>query len=288
MPGFSRQNRTAPVGDLEEDTAVERVANGRYRAVISPDWALWGPVGGYVAAIALRAAGAHAGMPLPASFSCQYLSPARFGPVDLEVTCLRSTPNARSANVLMTQQGTAVMSALVWAITDDIRGPERQMSVRPDVPDPHQVAEIVLDRRVASSTAAAATATGTFWQNLEVRKLPPVRRPDGFQGHSWARFRPRAYFNDPWIDAGRELISIDSAIFPVIATALGGGRYAALSIDLYVAFHAPPPAEDYLLVTAHSTAAGAGLVAGTAQVRSADGTLTASGGSQLMCRMLSR
>jgi acyl-CoA thioesterase len=274
------------VGDLEEDTAVERVGDGRYRAVISPDWALWGPVGGYVAAIALRAAGAQAGMPLPASLSCQYLSPARFGAVDIDVTCLRSTPHARSANVLLTQHGIPVMNALVWAIADDIKGPEQQMSARPDVPTPGQVAEIALDRHVASGTAAAATATGTFWQNLELRHLPAVERPEGLQINSWARFRPRAYFNDPWIDAGRELISIDTAIFPVIATALGGGRCVALSIDLYVAFHAPPPAEDYLHVTAQSTAAGAGLVAGTAQIRSADGTLTASGESQLMCRML--
>lgn len=275
------------MGDLAQDTAVERVGDGRYQAVISPDWTLWRPVGGYVAAIALRAAGAHAGMPLPASLSCQYLSPARSGPVDMDVTCLRTTPHARSANVLMTQNGIPVTSALVWAIANDIKGPEQQMSARPDVPAPDQVAEIVRDRRVASSTAVAAAATGTLWQNMEVRKLPAVDRPDGLQGHSWTRFRPRAYFNDPWIDAGRVLISIDTAIFPVIATALGGGRYVALSIDLYVAFHSPPPAEDYLLVTAQSTAAGAGLVAGTAQVRSADGTLTASGGSQLICRTLS-
>jgi acyl-CoA thioesterase len=275
------------VGDLAEDTAVERVGDGRYRAVVSPDWTLWRPVGGYVAAIALRAAGARTGMPWPASLSCQYLSSARSGPVDMDVTSLRVTPHARSASVLMTQNGTPVMSALVWAIADDIKGPERQMSARPDVPAPDKVAEIARDRRGASGPAAAAAATGTFWQNMEVRRLPAVDRPDGLLGHSWTRFRPRAYFDDPWIDAGRELISIDTAIFPVIATSLGGGRYVALSIDLYVAFHSPPPAEDYLLVTAQSTAAGAGLVAGTAHVRSADGTLTASGGSQLICRMLS-
>jgi len=275
------------VGDLAEDTAIERIGHGRYRAAISSDWALWGPVGGYLAAIALRAAGAHSAMPLPASLSCQYLAPARFDVVDLEVDCLRTSRHAKSLTVLMRQHGTPVMSALVWTIADDIKGPERRLSCPPDVPAPEQVAEIVLNRNLANNTATGATATGTFWQNLELRTVPVDQsQSEGLRIHSWAKFRPRAYFNDPWVDACRELISIDTAIFPVIATALAGGKYVALSIDLYVAFHSPPPAEDYLLVTAQSTAAGAGLVSGTAQTRSVDGTLTASGGSQLMCRML--
>jgi acyl-CoA thioesterase len=275
------------VGDLDEDTAIERIGHGRYRAAISSDWALWRPVGGYLAAIALRAAGAHSAMPLPASLSCQYLSPARFDVVDLEVDCLRTARHAKSLTVLMRQNGTPVMSALVWTIADDLKGPQRRFSRPPDVPAPELVAELARDRSLADMTAAGATATGTFWRNLELRTVPfDHSQSEGLQIHSWARFRPRAYFSDPWLDACRELITIDTAIFPAIAIALAGGRCVALSIDLYVAFHSPPPAEDYLLVTAQSTAAGAGLVSGTAQTRSADGTLTASGGSQLMCRML--
>lgn len=271
------------MGDLEHDTAIERVAEGRYRARISSDWALWGPVGGYVAAIALRAAGAHAAMPLPASLSCHYLAPARFDTVDIEVDCLRTSRNAKSLIVRMTQHDTRVLDALVWTVAADIPGPERRLVEPPDVPSPREVAEIPLNPRLASGTSATATATGTFWQNLELRTLAfDEARSD--EVHSWAKFRPRAYFDDPWLDACRELITIDTAIFPAVAIALDGGRYATLSIDLYVAFHAPPPAEDYLLVTAQGTAAGAGLVSGTAQTRSADGTLTASGSSQLLCR----
>lgn len=273
------------MGDLAEDIAVERVGDGRYRASISPDWAMWGPVGGYVAAIALRAAGAHSGLPVPASLSCQYLSTARFGEVDLEVTCLRSSRQAQSVSVSMSQRGTPVLNALVWTIADDIKGPERELSGPPDVPPPEQVDETVPDRGLASNTALAATATGSFWRNLELRKVPP-RPADGLRLHSWARFRPRAYFGDPWVDAARDVICIDTAIFPAIATAFAGGRYVALSIDLYVAFHAPAPPGDYVLTTAQATAAGAGLVSGTAQTRTLGGTLTASGGSQLMCRML--
>ena len=274
------------MGDLEQDTAIERVGHGRYRAAISTDWALWGPVGGYVAGIALRAAGEHSALPLPASLSCHYLSPARFDAVDIEVDCQRTSRSAESLTVLMTQHGTPVLSALVWAIADDIRGPERRLSGPPDVPAPGQVAEMARDPDLASKTATAATATGTFWRNLELRKVVDQSRPEGLQIHSWVKFRPRPYFEDPWVDACRELISIDTAILPAVATALAGDRFVAPSIDLYAAFHSSPPAEDYLLVTAQGTAAGGGLVSGTAQTRSADGTLTSSGGSQLVCRML--
>jgi hypothetical protein len=144
-----------------------------------------------------------------------------------------------------------------------------------------------LDPGLANSAAAAAAATGTFWRNVELRTLAFDQPPSaGRPIHSWAKFLPRAYFNDPWLDACRELITIDTAIFPAVAISLGDDRYTARSIDLYVAFHSPPPAEDYLLVTAQGTAAGAGLVSGTAQTRAVDGMLTASGGSQLLCRMV--
>ena len=44
------------MGDLAVDRAVEPIGDGRYRAMVSQDWEIWGPMGGYVASIALRAA----------------------------------------------------------------------------------------------------------------------------------------------------------------------------------------------------------------------------------------
>ena len=37
------------MGDLEADTAVEAVGDGCYRGVPSPEWEIWGPMGGYIA-----------------------------------------------------------------------------------------------------------------------------------------------------------------------------------------------------------------------------------------------
>ena len=47
---------------------------GRYHARLSKDWEIWGPNGGYLAAIALRAAGVLAQIRQPASFYCHFLS----------------------------------------------------------------------------------------------------------------------------------------------------------------------------------------------------------------------
>ena len=78
------------MGDIAQQTAVEPTGDGRFTAMVHDDWEIWGPCGGYVAALALRAAGAESHLARPASFFCQYLSVASFAPVDLEVTPLRA------------------------------------------------------------------------------------------------------------------------------------------------------------------------------------------------------
>ena len=62
------------------------------------------PMGGYVASLALRAAGCEAGERRPTSFSCHYFGVAAFAPVEITVeTRLRTAPNRNSA----TQAGIA-------------------------------------------------------------------------------------------------------------------------------------------------------------------------------------
>src|SRR5438093_10241708 len=103
------------MGDLAVDTAVEG-SDGRYRAYLSPAWEVWGPNGGYVAAIALRAAAAAASFRRPASFACHYLSVAEFDAVDLAVTPLRTARRAVSLRVSMTQRGRPILEAFAWFI----------------------------------------------------------------------------------------------------------------------------------------------------------------------------
>src|ERR687888_1917347 len=66
---------SSPVRDLGADTAVSGSA-GRYSATLHEGWDIWGPQGGYVAGVALRAAGELTSFRRPASFSCHFLRPA--------------------------------------------------------------------------------------------------------------------------------------------------------------------------------------------------------------------
>jgi acyl-CoA thioesterase-2 len=93
------------MGDLAVDTAIEALGGGRYRAALSRDWQIWGAMGGYVAAIATRAAGAEATQHRPTSFFCHYLGVARFAPVDLEVEAVRRGRSAESLRVRVSQEG---------------------------------------------------------------------------------------------------------------------------------------------------------------------------------------
>src|SRR5690606_20259555 len=63
----------SPMGDLQADTAIEPDGDGCFRGEPSPDWEIWGPMGGYIASFALRAVGAVTSHRRPTTFSCHYL-----------------------------------------------------------------------------------------------------------------------------------------------------------------------------------------------------------------------
>src|SRR5690348_10149978 len=109
------------MGDLAHDTAVTAMGDGRFRATLSRDWEIWGPQGGYVASVALRAAGAHTTLPRPASIVGHFLGVAGFDePVTMACTTLRRARVAESIRVSMTQGERAIFEALVWAIDDGV------------------------------------------------------------------------------------------------------------------------------------------------------------------------
>jgi acyl-CoA thioesterase len=105
------------MGVLADDTAVEG-GGGQYTAVVSRDWEIWGPNGGYVASLALRAAGADTTIDgaRPASITCQFLRPGRFEAVDIEVVSLRRTRRAEAMRVTVSQHGDQLLEAQVWAV----------------------------------------------------------------------------------------------------------------------------------------------------------------------------
>src|SRR6476620_5279 len=122
------------MGDLAVDTAVEG-RDGHYTARVSREWEIWGPNGGYVASIALRAAGAQSRFNRPGPLVGHFLGVADFDTVDLEVTTLREAKRAESIRVSMTQRGQPIFDAMVWAV-GDVSGLEHDVTEMPEAPDP--------------------------------------------------------------------------------------------------------------------------------------------------------
>jgi acyl-CoA thioesterase len=130
------------MGNLCSDTQVEDLASGRFVATLSPDWQLVGPNGGYLAAVALRAAQRLAGGSEPASISCQFLTAARFGRVELTACLLRATERATALRVSMVQGAAHLLEALVWARPDRSDGPTVSWGSMPAVPGPQRLQDL--------------------------------------------------------------------------------------------------------------------------------------------------
>src|SRR5262245_3425041 len=268
------------MGDLGRDTAVEG-RDGRYRARLSREWEVWGPNGGYVAAVALRAAAAASPFRRPASFTCHFLSVATFDDVELSVTPLRTARRAISLRVAMTQKAQPILEAMAWFV-GDVPGLAHDAARMPAVPGPDGLPSI------EDLLPPEERAPYPFWDNLEGRPTRFVPRTEWKAGEptfqSWYRYRPVATFDDPALDACRLLILADTLQWPAAFRAYDDPPFMAPSIDLAVQFHRLVPDAEWLLGDAVSPVAADGLVGGRVAVWAPDGRLLASGASQLLCR----
>jgi acyl-CoA thioesterase-2 len=273
------------MGDLSIDTAVEALGEGRYSAQLSREWEIWGPMGGYVASVALRAAGASSPFGRPASFFCHYLAVAEFDRVDIAVTTMRSGRTAMSQRVEVTQDDRSILEADIWSVGAQ-EGLEHNDSSIPDVPHPDEL----LSREELTPDRPSAFP---FWDNVEMRpvKFDPQWPPAGPLPpvwQVWCRFRPMHTFDeDLWLDACRSLILIDVQSWPANSQHHAWKEphgFIAPSLDLYVAFHNPVPEEPWLLADGHAPVSGGGLLGWTGRVWSPSGTLVASGAGQALYR----
>ncbi|MBU1288922.1 MAG: thioesterase family protein [Alphaproteobacteria bacterium] len=61
------------VDDFEEATRLLRLDDQSWAVDLRADWGLWSPAGGFISALALRAAGEATRLPRPASMTCHFL-----------------------------------------------------------------------------------------------------------------------------------------------------------------------------------------------------------------------
>jgi acyl-CoA thioesterase II len=270
------------VGALDTDTAI-RPAGGGGTVDLSRDWEIWGPNGGYLAAIALRAAGGATELTRPASFTAHFLGVAEFAPVDLAVRTLRRTKRAESIAVSMTQDGRPILEAMTWIVAAGGDGLVHDAWRMPDVPAPESLPSM-------RDLLPADAPMFPFWTNLELRPTEWIddwdHRPPGvFHERNWYRFTPTATFADPFVDAARALLVLDTVLWPVAARGHPQEPdWYAPSVDVQVRFHALAPDDEFLLADAHSPEARDGLVGGVGSIWSQSGVLLATGGQQMLCR----
>jgi len=269
------------MGDLDTDTRLDG-GDGRYTVRLSADWKIWGPNGGYVAAIALRAAGRESRLARPASFYAQFLEAGAFEPADVRVEALRRGRAAEALGVSLEQGGRKLLAAQVWTV-GQLDGLAHDVSSAPSVPSPGGL--LPLEKLLPAS----AGPSHAFWDNLERRPIdwvPPDQRVSRDPVvRCWYRFRPRARFDDPFLDAARSLILLDTMSWPAVREAYAEQpAVIAPSLDVAVQFHQLAPESEWLLCETHAEIARDGLIGYRSRVWSEDRRQLASGAGQLLCR----
>lgn len=263
--------------DLEQATRVGGDA-GQYHAHLSEDWEIWGPNGGYLAAIALRAAGMLAQVRQPVGFYCHFLSPPAFDAIQLDVSVLKQGRRTESFSVAMTQQGRLVLQALVKT-AEHGPGYEHRQLVAPEVPAASALMtyEQLRPERLRPNFA--------FWNNIERRPVDQsaTEEPTEPVLREWARFQPTSRFDDPFVDAARSLILLDTYGFPAAHQRHRSWDYLAPNLDTSAWFHSLNPSCDWLLIDHECTVAEHGLLAVSGRVWDANGGLVATGAAQLYC-----
>ena len=262
------------------DTAVTREPSqdGRYRATLSPDWAVWGPNGGYVAAIALRAALAESRLPRPASFHAHFLAVGEFGPVELRVTSLGGSKRAESLRVDVLQKERLLVAATAWLVDDGLTGYSHDFAAAPAVAGPGAL------RGYGELAGEEYAQWYPIWRSIEGRPLSWRQPPGRPEWQTWLRFTDTG-FPDRATDALRQLFWLD---FPgwnaTIAAHPWPFRWLTPNLDLTVQFHAFAPEVEWMLADGVVPLASEGLLGCTSRLWTEDGRLLATGTSKHLCR----
>src|SRR6266511_2287326 len=101
--------------DFDVATAVVPAGDG-FTASVDPGWTIGSrPNGGYLLALATRAAPPVTGQPHPLAVGAQLVAPPSLGLADLEVQLLRSGRSVANERVILVQEGQQRLEELVSA-----------------------------------------------------------------------------------------------------------------------------------------------------------------------------
>lgn len=268
--------------DFVEATALVREDDDVWSTELRKDWALWGPAGGYLSALALRAIGEATAFARPVSISCQFLRLARFEPVRIRVTSLRSGRRSECLRADMIQADKTVFSATAWAGQDGNEGMAHDYVAKVCVPRPESLPSY--EERYPGRDRHP------FMARMAQYPIDPAADDDPAPGEpelkGLFRFRPRASAEDPFVDGARVMLLIDT--FAWLATypahpGTGPSPWIAPNLDFYYRFHRSTMSHDWLYLRTRADLAEDGLIAAQGEVRDLAGRLLAGGATQLLC-----
>lgn len=216
----------APPHPFDADTAIEETGPLRWQAWAPEHWFVArGVNGGFLAAVAARAAEAAAGRPLR-SLTLHYLEAPAVGPLSVAAALEREGRSYSAVSLRIEQEGRAVTLALatLGALPDD--GPAWDAGGLPDVPPADAVEPVGAER----------TNVAQFFSNYELR-FALQGGPEGAPGTGgWMRTREPRALDAPLVAA------MTDAWAPAAFAALE--RFvAAPTLDLTIHIRRPlPPA----------------------------------------------
>lgn len=285
--------RPAP---LQPESALELATQlsgegGRYRIDLDPHWMGFHTLyGGYLAAVALRAASRASDFPRAASLGCHFLQGGRPGPAELRVESMRRNKRSESLRVSLLQDRQRILEALVWI---GIQSDGFSLSHDP-IPE-IAPASAFRDRR--EQVLARGRPVPPVWDRVEIRhcnrRLYEAARPDEPDVDAWCRLRDSRPFEGILEDSLRVIALADGAFHDPVYRLVGGDpqdyAYAMPTMELNVHFHRTSPASEWLFCRARCDQAAAGLVTSSARFWSGDsGQLMASARSNLACRPIAK
>nr|WP_321359650.1 thioesterase family protein [uncultured Hyphomonas sp.] len=269
------------VQDFEQATRLEPLGEGRWRVDLPKSWGLWSPAGGFITALALRAAGEASGLPRPASMTCHFLRMGKYAPAEVRVETVKAGKRSELLQVELIQDGKTLLLCHVWTVPDTLAGLEHD-DTQEELPAPESVPSF--------EEQYPDEPSHPFFHHFEQRPIrgtphkgDAARDPEltGFY-----RFTPLAISGDAFADAGRAIILMDAfgwlAQYPAHPTD-GPSPWIAPNIDYHYRFHRPTSHADWLHMRVRAPVAENGLMATDGEIRDTEGHLLVSGSSQLMC-----
>lgn len=259
--------------DLEADTVLRADGEGHFTIDLSPGWNIWGMNGGYLAAVALRAAGGSAAWEAPAAISVSFLSRPRPGPAQVSVEVIRRTGKAECRSVTMAQDSTPILTGSVWCAAGGLEGNEPRRRVLP-APEsvPTRLERINNEESLLLPWQVAIEDRPLFFAD-EWPDGWGTRAPSEPEFEGWFRCRPEAIFKSPWVNAARVLVISD--IYPLFGyiQATRGLEFTCrvATIWLSVQFHRPTDQEEFLFGDCRVLGAAGGLIGTSTSIWSRDG-----------------